>query len=83
MNRHDFLALIQQENIMPHAFSLYEVKDESLVLDKDGYRWVVYYSERGVRVKEEGFASESDALEYMIGLLIKSHTSRQKPGGFS
>ena len=32
--------------------------------------WAVYYSERGSRVDERAFESESDALRYLLGWII-------------
>ncbi|CCV07979.1 hypothetical protein MESS2_660018 [Mesorhizobium metallidurans STM 2683] len=55
MTKEEFLDAVRSENIRPDAFSLYNDSDESLVLDRDGHRWVVYYSERGCNQGRKAF----------------------------
>ncbi|BCG79517.1 hypothetical protein MesoLj113b_30590 [Mesorhizobium sp. 113-3-3] len=81
MTRDEFYSATDRENIMPHSYSLYDTKDDSFVLDKIGDAWCVYYTERGSQSKYENFQTESDALEYLLKTLMKSHTSRQRPRG--
>lgn len=82
MNKEEFLESIEREGIKCRSFSLYEIKDDALILDKDGYRWVVYYIERGQQSGNKSFRTESEALEYMLSALIRSQTSRQGPRGY-
>jgi hypothetical protein len=82
MTRDEFYSAIDGENIMPHSYSLYDIKDDSFVLDKIGNAWSVYYTERGSHSRCERFKTESDALEYLLKILLASHTSRQGPRGF-
>ena len=39
---------------------------------KNYHRWEVFYRERGKDYDCVGFPSESDALEYLLGKLIKA-----------
>ncbi len=81
MTRDEFYSAVNDENIMPHSYSLYSTKDDSFILDKVGGAWCVYYTERGSQSRWESFKTESDALEYLLKTLMKSHTSRQIPRG--
>lgn len=82
MNKEEFISIVNKENINLDSFSLYQNNDESLVLERDGYEWIVFYSERGIQSGKKVFHSESDALDYMLKTLLKSEVSRQKPRGY-
>lgn len=40
--------------------------DERLCLIRENSKWVVYYSERGVRTTEEVFNTEAEACNYIF-----------------
>ena len=82
MTRNEFFAAVHGEKIMSHSYGLYSTKDDAFVLDNIGDVWCVYYTERGSQSRYESFKTESDALEYLLKILMASHTSRQGPRGF-
>jgi hypothetical protein len=69
MNRDEFLRAVRTEKIFPERFSLDVDRDEKYVVINRGEHWVVYYSERGLESFPHEFASESEALAYLLTLL--------------
>ncbi len=69
MTRDEFYSAIDGENIMPHSYSLYDIKDDSFVLDKIGNAWCVYYTERGSHSRCERFKSLNQKEWFDIKLL--------------
>ena len=74
MTRTEFLELASKEGIRPDSFS-FEGGDERYVLADAGSGWKVYYGERGLERGVRTFASEPDALEYLLKLLRDDPTT--------
>ncbi|EAA4816313.1 hypothetical protein DQF09_24280 [Shigella boydii] len=57
---------LNQENISNSIYSLEGgVPNEKLCLDFENNKWIVYYSERGIRTGVIEFAREDDACDYI------------------
>ena len=74
MTRTEFLELVSKEAIRPDSFS-FEGGDERYVLAHKGSGWKVFYIERGLERGARIFASEPDALEYLLKLLRDDPTT--------
>lgn len=48
--------------------------NEQYCIDRDGLQWLVYYSERGVKMSLREFAVESDACQHLLTLLLPDPT---------
>ena len=44
--------------------------NERYCIDRNGLRWTVYYSERGVETGRREFDTESDACQHLLSLLL-------------
>ncbi|QJP12171.1 hypothetical protein G3545_08695 [Starkeya sp. ORNL1] len=66
MTREEFLHAVRAESVRLDTFNLDNVGDECFVLAQSGYDWRVYYSERGLETSARHFATESDALTYLL-----------------
>ena len=64
MDRTELLKSLVARGVDAGALSISGVPDDDqLVLAQEGAMWVVYFHERGKRVEEQVFASESDACQ--------------------
>ncbi|MDA0120360.1 hypothetical protein [Vibrio sp. T11.5] len=69
MDRINFLKLIKVIGIDPSAFNLNGASSDKYCLELCGDKWEVFYAERGNKNSRVEFASESDALEYLLNKL--------------
>jgi len=71
MNKEEFIKAAKKKHIPFFYFNLDETgrDDERFNLVREGEKWNVYYSERGVKTTNKYFDSESEALEYMLSEL--------------
>ena len=76
MTRNEFLRVIEAEAIRPSAFDLEGQGDECYVLTGNTNYWTVHYSERGLETEARHFASESQALVYLLDLLQSDPSTR-------
>jgi IS1 family transposase len=63
---YELRAQLEHHEIPPGVYGLGHDQDESFCMVMEDERWHVYYSERGKRVSEAVFASESDACEELL-----------------
>jgi hypothetical protein len=49
---------------------------ERLTLAREGYRWCIYYSERGLQTGKEYFESESQACQNLLDQLRDEPSAR-------
>lgn len=79
MNRTTLKALLDAENVDPAAYSLDGgMPLEAYVLDRQSPRWVVFYSERGLRTGEVHFETEDEACHYLLELVLRDSTTRRE-----
>ena len=72
--------ILDSEGIDPAAYSLHGgMPPETYVLEPQPGRWIVFYSERGVRTDETVFESEADACSHLLELLLRDDTTRRRP----
>ncbi|MCC6360308.1 MAG: hypothetical protein IT450_16315 [Phycisphaerales bacterium] len=77
MHRAELIATLEREGIRPDAVDLTNRGGtECLVLEKESERWIVYYSERGLRSGLKSFGNESDACHYILDRLRKDPSAR-------
>ena len=77
MDRNQLAATLQREGIRPDAYALNGGHpSEAYVLDREGGRWIVYYSERGLRTGLESFIDEADACRHLLALLRNDTSTR-------
>ncbi len=74
MNRSEFYQRLKEHNI-PNVRVSFDGKtvSECYCVRKAYYRWEVYFHERGAEMECVGFPSESDALEYLLSVLLAEH----------
>jgi hypothetical protein len=78
MDRNQLAATLQREGIRPDAYCLEGGQpNESYVLHRDGDRWLVYYSERGLRSDLRSFNNEEDACIHLLTRLRKDVWTRK------
>lgn len=78
MTREDLRRRLRAEGVREDAYNLDgELVDESYVLEREGARWVVYYSERGLRTGMTSFTNEDEACDYLYERLHGDPTTRQ------
>lgn len=77
MNRDELRETLKGEGIRDSAYSLDGgLRNDTLVMDLIGDRWIVYYSERGQRWDERSFSDEDSACQYLLGLLRADRGAR-------
>lgn len=81
MTVEQFRAAARAENVDDRSFTLAGgLPCEQYAMDASGGQWAVYYGERGCRSGLKTFASEGEALDHLLGLLIGDRTTRRKSG---
>jgi len=82
MNSNELKSVLEKEKINSQAYSIFGVKgppeDEQYVLDKEGQKWVIYYSQKGERINQKSFEVEDEACRYFLNLLLKDNSTRLK-----
>ena len=76
MTRDEFLKAVREAGLRSSAFDLDGHGDECYVLTGNSNHWTVYYSERGLETQAHHFASESEALTHLLGLLQSDPSTR-------
>ena len=77
MNVETLKSLLGAENVDPDAVSLDGVaRDDTYVLE-EVHGWTVYFAERGLRINEERFSSESEACSRLFELVLRDPTTRR------
>ena len=67
MNAADLRTRLKQKRIPEDAYTLLShEKSESLCLQKNEGKWVVFYSERGMHTNEKYFDNEDLACHYFL-----------------
>lgn len=76
MDRTQLKTLLDADGISPEAYTIDGGNPgETYVLAGFGHRWSVHYSERGKRVNEQFFSTESAACSYLLNVLRKDPTT--------
>jgi len=71
MKRRELKNLLIKENIPKTIYSLDGgLPNEKICLDFEKNKWIVYYSDRGVRTGLVEFAAEDDACDYVFNQII-------------
>lgn len=80
MNKLELRKKLKKKRILESAYSLDGgLPGDKYVLSDDGYgTWSVYYSERGERIGEKRFNSESEACIYLFEKLLSDPTVHKK-----
>lgn len=66
MKRNELKELLEKEKVSKSLYSLNGgLPNEKLCLDFEIDKWIVYYSERGVRTGVVEFIIEDDACDYI------------------
>lgn len=77
MKKQDLKNLLVKEKVSNSIYSLEGgLPNEKLCLDFDGNKWIVYYSERGLKTGTVAFILEDDACDYLyrqIKAIITGH----------
>lgn len=79
MNKLELIKKLKEKGILESAYSLNGgLPGDKYVLSDDGYGvWSVYYSERGERIGEKNFKSESEACTYLLKKLLSDPTVKK------
>ena len=79
MNKFELQKNIEEVGIQKNSYSLDGgLQGEEYVLSDNGYGiWSVNYSEKGERIGEKNFFSESEACYYLFQQLISDITENQ------
>ena len=71
MNREQLRNRLKEIGIGAARYSLAGgMPDNKLCMDTEDGRWIVYYSERGIRTFEESFDTEVEACECFLNKFI-------------
>lgn len=66
MRKVELKELLEKEKVSKSIYSLDGgLPNEKLCLDFEGSKWIVYYSERGLRTRIIEFIVEDDACDYI------------------
>lgn len=77
MDKNELQSILVRDGISSESYDLNGGSpNEKYCLGRDGRRWRVYYSERGIRTEEKVFDNESKACEYLLGMLRKDMTTK-------
>lgn len=75
MNREELINLLDANNIDKSSYDFndgHSYFDDQYLLNQEGKEWVIYYLERGKKLKVKSFSSEDKANKYFLGLLLKN-----------
>ena len=79
MKRNELKDLLEKEKISKSIYSLDGgLPNEKLCLGFENNKWIVYYSERGVRTGVVEFITENDACDYIYNQIKSIVTGRVK-----
>jgi hypothetical protein len=80
MTRDDFLKILARERLNPHFVAFDDPTANECMVIVSGLLapgiWSVFYSEREVQTYRRDFATESDALHYLLSELRKTESAR-------
>lgn len=77
MDQRQLKRFLDKEGIDPDAYSLTgERRDDTYVLVQRGSKWIVYYSERGLKTGIQMFETEASACRHLMDLLLRDSTTR-------
>lgn len=77
MTRDQLRHRLADAGVRPDAWALDDPHaDEAYVLLRDGDAWAVFYSERGERIDEQRFPSESLAADHLFNVVMADPTTR-------
>jgi hypothetical protein len=78
MNKQELQQRLKQEGFGADSYDLDGgMLPERLTLAKEGNRWCVYYSERGLQTGKECFDSESEACQSLLDQLRDEPSARE------
>jgi len=78
MKREELRRLLAANGVRDDAYELSGGDvDEAYVLGKERGRWVVFYSERGLRSGVQRFQSEDEACRYLYEELLGDSAARR------
>lgn len=75
MTRQYFIQLLREHNINEDFVSFGPIFQDGYCIEKKHISWEVFVLERGVKYDLMGFPSESDALQYLYGILLRVYGS--------
>lgn len=71
MDMNELKKLLIEKGVPSEKYSLNGgMKNDTICIDKVYSKWVVYYSEKGIKYNEVGFCNEQEACEYFYNMLI-------------
>ena len=70
MTKTEFLELLKKHNINTNLVVFDDPIKEGYCIKKRGFRWEVFFRERGKEYEPLGFPSESNALQYLFEKLF-------------
>lgn len=80
MNKNELEHILEEKGVRKDAYSLYGGHpSERYVLNQDGRKWSVYYSERGNEVGKQAFDNEDAACRHLCDKLLRDSLVRQRP----
>ena len=74
MTRDEFFAKLNEHGIDKSVVLFDSTPKDGYCIRKNYFRWEVAFRERGKECNAVGFASESDALQYLCEELIKDRS---------
>lgn len=77
MSRSEFFSLLRQEGIDPDTVAFDSNISTGYNIRKNSSRWEAFYRVRGKEYDRIGFRSESDALQFMYGMLVAYNKQMQ------
>ena len=77
MNKITLKTILDENKIRENVYSLNGgITHDTYCIEKQDQDWSVYYTERGKKINERFFKSESDACEYLLSLILNDPKTR-------
>jgi len=80
MDRSELAGVLASEGFAPDSYALHgSDRNDTLNIEQQGSKFVVYYSERGTRNVLHEFPTESEACDYFLNLMHRARREAKQP----
>lgn len=80
MDRSELAGVLASEGFAPDSYALHgSDRNDTLNIEQQGSKFVIYYSERGTRNVLHEFPTESEACDYFLNLMHRARRETKQP----